>query len=64
MTDTVIGLDNHNDYYDVTLKEARLVRFSDHANYTHIRADLADRAALEEAFAQHRPAHRAARSVR
>jgi len=53
--DTVIGLDNHNNYYDPTLKEARLARFSDHPHYTHLRVDLADRGAIEAAFAQHKP---------
>jgi len=53
--DTVIGLDNHNDYYDPAIKEARLARFASHPNYTHLRADLADRGAIEAAFAQHKP---------
>lgn len=53
--DEVIGLDNLNDYYDVTLKQARLARFAEHPNYTHITADLADRAAVESAFATHKP---------
>ena len=53
--DTVIGLDNHNDYYDPAIKEARLARYSGHSNYTHLRADLADRSAIEAAFAQHNP---------
>ena len=33
--DEVIGIDNHNDYYDPALKEARLNRFIDNPNYTH-----------------------------
>ena len=53
--DEVIGLDNLNDYYDVTLKEARLARFSGHPRYTHVHADLADRDAVEAAFATHKP---------
>ena len=53
--DEVIGLDNLSDYYDVNLKKARLARFSDHPRYTHILADLADRAAVEAAFATHEP---------
>jgi len=53
--DEVVGLDNLNDYYDVTLKKARLARFEDKPGYTHIHADLADRAAMEQAFAEHRP---------
>ena len=51
----VVGFDSLNDYYDVTLKQARLARFADHPGYTHVTADLADRAAVEAVFAQHRP---------
>lgn len=53
--DSVIGIDNHNDYYDPAIKEARLERHANHANYTHLRIDLADRKAMEEAFATHKP---------
>lgn len=54
--DEVVGIDNLNDYYDVELKKARLARFDGHPNYTHIAADLADRAAIESAFATCQPA--------
>lgn len=53
--DTVIGIDNHNDYYDPALKEARLARFAEHPNYTHLRIDLGDREATEDCFATHKP---------
>jgi UDP-glucuronate 4-epimerase len=53
--DQVIGFDSLNDYYDVNLKKARLARFAEHPRYTHIHADLADRAAVESAFATHKP---------
>ena len=53
--DEVIGIDNLSDYYDVTLKKARLARFADHSNYTHIHADVADREAIEAAFGTHKP---------
>jgi UDP-glucuronate 4-epimerase len=53
--DTVIGIDNHNDYYDPAIKEARLARFANHLKYTHLRIDLADRSAIEAAFATHKP---------
>ncbi|SEM19567.1 UDP-glucuronate 4-epimerase [Luteibacter sp. UNCMF331Sha3.1] len=53
--DEVVGLDNLNDYYDVTLKQARLDRFRDDPRYTHVHADLADRDAMEALFATHRP---------
>jgi len=53
--DTVIGIDNHNDYYSPALKEARLARHASHLNYTHLRIDLGDRKAMEECFATHKP---------
>jgi UDP-glucuronate 4-epimerase len=53
--DTVVGVDCLNDYYDPALKRARLARHIDHPNYTQLTIDLADRAAMEAAFAEHRP---------
>ena len=53
--DEVVGFDNLNDYYDVSLKQARLARLLDKPGYTHIAGDLADRAAVEQAFATHKP---------
>jgi UDP-glucuronate 4-epimerase len=53
--DEVVGIDNHNDYYDPAIKEARLARYADHPNYTHLRIDIADRAAMEACFATHQP---------
>jgi UDP-glucuronate 4-epimerase len=48
--DEVLGIDNHNDYYDPNLKEARLSRHINHENYTHIRMDIEDRRAVSELF--------------
>ena len=53
--DSVIGIDNHTDYYDPALKEARLARHADHPNYTHIRMSLEDREGIKELFATHKP---------
>lgn len=53
--DEVWGIDNHNDYYDPELKEARLAHFAAHPNYTHLRADLADAAAVNRAFREFQP---------
>ncbi|MEG3192348.1 NAD-dependent epimerase [Lysobacter sp. D1-1-M9] len=53
--DEVIGFDNLSDYYDVNLKKARLARFMEHPGYTHVQADLADRAAVEDVFATYKP---------
>ena len=51
--DKVVGIDNHNDYYDPTLKEARLSRHSDHPNYVHVRMNIEDREAMENVFEEH-----------
>jgi len=53
--DSVVGIDNHNNYYDPSIKEARLKRHVDHPNYTHLRIDLGDRQAIESAFKTHQP---------
>ncbi|SCZ67336.1 NAD-dependent epimerase [Thiohalomonas denitrificans] len=53
--DEVVGIDSHNAYYDPALKEARLARHADHPNYTHLRIDIADRDAMAEIFATHKP---------
>ncbi len=53
--DEVIGIDNLNDYYDVSLKEARLAQIKDHAAFTDVRASIEDRAAMEEVFKKHQP---------
>ena len=51
--DEVIGIDNHNDYYDPALKEARLYRHINHPNYSHIRMNLEDRIGMSKLFAEH-----------
>jgi UDP-glucuronate 4-epimerase len=53
--DTVIGIDNHNNYYDPAIKEARLARFASNPNYSHLRIDIADRKAIEQVFKDHQP---------
>jgi UDP-glucuronate 4-epimerase len=57
--DDVVGFDVVNDYYDPALKEARLMLLEDAGgagpgNFEFIRADLADQAAVDTAFAVHR----------
>ena len=51
--DEVLGIDNHNDYYDPALKEARLARHINHENYSHIRMDIEDGKAVEVLFKEH-----------
>ncbi len=50
--DTVIGLDNLNDYYDVSLKEARLAQLTDQPDFHFHRLDLADRDGMATLFAE------------
>lgn len=52
---TVIGYDNMNDYYDVSLKEHRLSFIIDNPKFTFIKGDIADKAALEDVFKAHKP---------
>lgn len=53
--DEVVGIDNLNDYYDVTLKKARLARVSEHDGFTDVRIDLEDRKGIEDVFSKHKP---------
>ncbi len=50
--DTVIGVDNLNDYYDVSLKHARLEKLS-HRNFTYYKVDIADKNAINDIFTNH-----------
>ena len=51
----VVGIDNLNDYYDVSLKEARLAKLGDGAGFSFRKLDLADRDGMERMFAEVRP---------
>ncbi|MSQ71613.1 MAG: NAD-dependent epimerase [Betaproteobacteria bacterium] len=52
--DSVVGIDNLNDYYDVSLKQARLDRLTVQAAFSFEKLDIADRAAMQRLFATHR----------
>lgn len=52
--DQVIGLDNLNDYYDVTLKEARLAQLKGMDNFQFVQLDLADREGMAALFNEQR----------
>ena len=52
---TVVGLDNLNDYYDVSLKEARLAQLTWQSRFTFHRQNLADREGMAQLFAECRP---------
>ena len=53
--DTVIGIDNHNDYYDPNLKQARLDRHLNDNLYQHYRLNISDMDALNKIFKTHKP---------
>jgi UDP-glucuronate 4-epimerase len=53
--DRVIGLDNLNDYYDVSLKHARLARLQPHANFSFHQLDVANREGVAALFATEKP---------
>ena len=46
----VVGLDSINDYYDVRLKQARLALIESDNQFQFIKADLSDRAIIEQIF--------------
>lgn len=48
--DQVVGLDNLNDYYDVSLKESRLHRLTPHSGFRFVKLDVADRDGMAELF--------------
>src|SRR5258706_14723161 len=50
--DEVIGLDNLNDYYDVTLKRARLAQLDGERGFRFVKLDLADQAGVAQLFAR------------
>ena len=52
----VVGLDNLSEYYDPSLKQARLDRLRQHGDFRFERVDIGDRDALAEVFRRHRPA--------
>jgi len=53
--DEIVGVDNLNDYYDVTLKQARLARLQQHPGFRFARLDIADRPGIASLFEQARP---------
>lgn len=52
---TVIGFDNINDYYDVTLKQSRLEILNTFSKFTFIKGDLADKNAVDSLFTTYKP---------
>ncbi|MDB9752032.1 NAD-dependent epimerase [Gammaproteobacteria bacterium] len=55
--DTVIGVDNLNDYYDPSLKEARLLQLKDNDRFTFYKVDIIDKDAVNTIFETESPEH-------
>ena len=53
--DEILGIDNHNNYYDPKIKEARMKRLKKYSNYNHLRIDLTDKKSLDEIFIDYKP---------
>lgn len=53
--DEIVGVDNLNDYYDISLKRDRLSHLEPHPNFTDVRLDLENAEGMAELFATHRP---------
>ena len=52
--DSIIGIDNHNDYYDPKIKDARIERLINYPNYKHYREDLGNQSSLDKIFKNHK----------
>lgn len=50
--ESVVGIDNLNNYYDVTLKEARLKKLQEHANFTFVKIDISDKDGMEKLWVE------------
>ena len=48
--ENIIGIDNHNNYYDPKIKESRLKVLEKYTNYQHCKLDLSDQQSLENVF--------------
>ena len=53
--DNIIGIDNHNNYYDPKIKDSRLNQLLNYSNYQHYRIDLVNRTDLDKIFKDHKP---------
>ena len=51
--DSIVGIDNQNDYYDPKLKESRLKRLTSHLSYRHYKEDISDKKSLDSIFKNH-----------
>jgi len=49
------GIDNHNNYYEIKLKDARIERLSKHNNYKHFKEDISNKKNLDKIFKDFKP---------
>lgn len=52
---TVIGIDNMNDYYDVSIKQERLIAFENNPAFVFVKGNIADKTLITEIFEKYRP---------
>lgn len=52
---TVVGVDNHNDYYSTQLKQDRIKKNLKNKYYNHIRADISDKKFIDKIFETYEP---------
>lgn len=52
---SIVGIDNMNDYYDIRIKEQRLAMLQEYERFTFMCENIADKAAIDRIFAEHRP---------
>ena len=53
--DEVIGIDNHNDYYDIKIKNDRVKLLIEFKNYTHNKLDISNKNDLDNIFEKYKP---------
>ena len=53
--DELLGIDNHNDYYDPNLKKSRVKRLLKYKNYKHFKLDIANKKSVNSIFKNFRP---------
>ena len=53
--DNVLGIDNHNNYYDPKIKDARIGRLLQYSNYQHHRIDISNKDDLDSVFKNNKP---------
>lgn len=56
--EAVVGIDNMNDYYDVSLKEARLQQLANFKNFIFVKLDISDKLGMERLWADRGPFRR------